>query len=155
MHRNEFLIVLMLALPQQKAVITAGGFFRESTADRRATFVNAAVPFLFVEKQASAFVHVVFAMPHHASLVIFFVLGEFLFGLFVSQTEMFGQPLDVALGDSDPVIRTTIAWAFGAIVFQLRFFFRLRAVRLQNGQFFFRHNLKFELCLSGVAARMF
>mgnify|MGYP003395495261 CR=1 FL=1 len=145
----------MLALPLQKVVVAAESLFREITADRWAMFVDGAVPFFLIEKHAGAFVDVIFAMPQHASLVFFFVLREFLFGLFVSQVEPFGQPLNVAFVDSDPVIRTTIAGAFGAIVFQLRFFRRLVPVRLQNGQFFFRHNLKFELCLCGVAARMF
>lgn len=105
-------------------------------------FINTAVSFFLVEKHAGAFEDVIFAMSQHASLVFFLVLREFLFGLFVSQIEPFGQPLYVAFIDSDPVIRTTIARAFGAVVFQFKFFRRLVPVRLQNGQFFFRHKVE-------------
>ncbi len=112
----------MLALPFQKTVVTASRLFGELTAESRATFVNRAVPIFLIEKDASAFENVIFAMLQYASLVILFVLREFLFGLFVSQAEVFGQSLNVAFVDSDPVVRTAITRTFGAVVFQPRLF---------------------------------
>lgn len=80
----------MFALPHQKVVVAAGRLFGKIAASRRAMFVHGAVPFFLVEEHAHAFVNVVFVMPEHARLVFLFVLGEFLFGLFVSQAEPFG-----------------------------------------------------------------
>lgn len=102
----------MLALPHQKVVVPASRLFRKISASRRAMFVHSAVTFFLIEEHAHAFEDVIFAMPQHARLVFLFVLGEFLFGLFVSQAEAFGQPLNVALVDSDPVIRAAIAGTF-------------------------------------------
>ncbi len=94
----------MLALPGQKVVVTARGFFWKIATSRWAMFVNAAVAFFLIEKHAGAFVNTVFSMSQHASLVFFFVLGEFLFGLLIRQAEAFGQSLYVAFVDSDPVV---------------------------------------------------
>lgn len=104
-------------------------------------FVDCAIPFFLIKKHAGAFEDVVLVMSQHASLVIFFVLGEFLFGLFVSQVESFGQPLDVAFIDPDPVVRTTVTGTFGAVVPQARLFRFVDPIRLKNRQFFFRHKI--------------
>ncbi len=102
----------MAAFPRQKGVIAASRFFRKITASRGAMFVHGAVPLFLVKKHAHAFEDMIFAMPQHARLVIFFVLGEFLFGLFVRQAEALGQSLYVAFVDSDPVVRTAIPRTF-------------------------------------------
>lgn len=130
----------MFAFPFQKAVIATSCFFGEIAANCRAMFIYAAVSLFLIEEDAHAFVDVIFAMSQHARLVILLVLAEFLFSLFVRQAEPFGQSLYVAFVNPDPVVRTTVTGTFGTVVFQFRFFRCLGAVRLQNGQFFFRHN---------------
>lgn len=123
----------MFALPHQKTVIAASRLFRKIAACCWAVFVHATVSLFLIEEDAHAFVDGVFAMPQHARLVFFFVLAEFLFGLFVRQAEPFGQSLDVAFVNPDPVVRTTVTGTFCTVVFQLRFFRSFGAVRLQNG----------------------
>ena len=102
----------MLALPHQKTIVPAGRFFGKISASCRAVFIHGAVPVFLVEEHAHAFEDMIFAMPQHARFVFLFVLGEFLFGLFVRQAEPFGQSLYIALVDSDPVIRTAISRTF-------------------------------------------
>lgn len=94
----------MFAFPHQKIVVTATVLFRKIATGRRAMFVDSAVSFFLVKKHAGGFENVILTMPEYASLVFLFILGKFLFGLFVCQAESFGQALDITFCDSDPIV---------------------------------------------------
>ena len=91
-------------------------------AQRGAGFINRTAARLGVEKAATAFKDRVFLMAQYVMTVIFFEAREFLFGGFISQSVMFRQPLDVGLGDFDPVVGAAITGTLRAIVFQARRF---------------------------------
>ena len=102
----------MTALPGQEVVIAAALFFREGAAGVGTMLVDSAVPFGRVEKLASAFEDVIFAVPQNVVAVFFDELGEFTLGLFVTQFETFCQSRYVAFRDQYPIIRATIGRAF-------------------------------------------
>lgn len=132
-QRDEIGIVLVPALVFEKVVVAAVILLGVVAAGRRAVLIGRAAAFHRIEELAGALVDRVLAVAQHAMAVALDVLGEFLFGLLVGQAEAAGQALDVALGHQNPIVGATIGRAFRAVVARLRF------LRGENGQFFFRH----------------
>ena len=112
LERDEAFVVLVLALPRQKVVITASLFFREGAAGFGTMLVNCAVPLGRVEKPASALKDVIFMVSQNAMAVFLDESGEFALGLFVTDLETLRQSGYVSFRDLYPVIGATVSWTF-------------------------------------------
>jgi len=89
--------------------------------------IDSAAPFDRIEELAGAFKDVILAMAQDAA-IFFDQLGKFPLRRFVTQSEAFRQSLDIAFRHHNPVIRTAICRAFGAVVENWQF--PLRAIGL-------------------------
>ena len=105
----------MIAFPFQPLVVAAAARIWILTADGWAMMIDRAAPFDRIEELAGAFKDVIPAMAEDSS-VFFDELGKFALSRFVTQTEAFCQPLDIAFRHDDPVIRAAISRTFGAVV---------------------------------------
>jgi hypothetical protein len=99
-QRDEALVILMSALPDEEIVIAATRCLRVMATDFRTIFVDGAATFSGVQKLANAFVDSVLAVAQNAAIT-FDHLGEALLGLLEAEGKAFGQALDVAASDDD------------------------------------------------------
>lgn len=114
----------MFALKLQEVVVTAFLAVGEFAADVRAGFVNRTAAQLVVQKLAGGLIDVVRAVSENAlvDMVIRVAFGEFVFpregnfGRVVAELEVFGQAVDITLGDDDAGIAAAVARALAAVV---------------------------------------
>ena len=115
---NELRILLRLAFESEEIPVATVVFAGEFAAGQRAGFVDGAAAVGGI-KELADFAEVLVGLAAHHPPVALNCLEIFLLGLRERQAKMFGDAGGIAVFHFNDRIRTAIAWAFQAIIFEL------------------------------------